>query len=204
MTNQTFPTIDDIKTLPRWAVVAFAARCARHVYPLFAESDSDKQGSVALEEVISIAEEYASTAPFASNAIANRASDLATSLKYLPCYSLAQTIARAMATMAGHAAAHAVFFSGEEKTMCFKAASDTVEYWVETFDDIYSVDTNRKRKISDNIIRDFKFLKESSKRHKWTDDTPVAPDFFDTAESDKTEREAEEQSSIRKVDYVTF
>ena len=34
MATQKLPTEDEIARLPRWAIVAFAARCARRVLPL--------------------------------------------------------------------------------------------------------------------------------------------------------------------------
>jgi hypothetical protein len=59
------PTKKDLLQLPRWARVAFAARCARHVQPLLrtALPDAGVRQVEAVERAIRLAEEVARQAP---------------------------------------------------------------------------------------------------------------------------------------------
>jgi len=56
----TIPTKEELSRLPRRAVVAFAARCARRVQPIFAAwSGATQEHIAAVDRAISLAEAYA-------------------------------------------------------------------------------------------------------------------------------------------------
>lgn len=56
----TLPTIEEIAALPRWAKVAFAARCARRILPLFKVDDSNRAGdALRLRQAVEACERYA-------------------------------------------------------------------------------------------------------------------------------------------------
>ena len=59
--EQRVPSEEEIGQLPRWAQVAFAARCARRVQPLFkaAWPDAPAESCQALEDAITQAEHAA-------------------------------------------------------------------------------------------------------------------------------------------------
>lgn len=78
--NNTLPTEEEIASLPRWARVAFAARCARRVLPLYAElhpyPEERDSGLKAVRLAVEVAETSADTAvpsPVAAEAAANAA-----------------------------------------------------------------------------------------------------------------------------------
>ena len=63
------PTTKEIATRPRWARVAFAARCARRVVPLFQTSPRvSRSAIVAVQHVIDLAE-VAAVAAFTLGAV---------------------------------------------------------------------------------------------------------------------------------------
>ncbi len=68
MDEVKLPTVDEIRQLPRWARVAFAARCARRALPHFLESWSDAPANsrAAVEYAIHLAETVRE--PFENNA----------------------------------------------------------------------------------------------------------------------------------------
>lgn len=55
------PTADEVRKLPRWAVVAFAERCARRIEPLLAADypDAPREQVPSLEIAIGLAESCA-------------------------------------------------------------------------------------------------------------------------------------------------
>jgi hypothetical protein len=70
MSEAKLPTEEDIAKLPRWARVAFAARCARRALPLFVQHwpDAPSVHLKAIEKAISVAEDAAADAANAANA----------------------------------------------------------------------------------------------------------------------------------------
>ncbi len=69
-------TIEEMRKLPLRAIVAFAARCARRVQPLFNAWGNDEE-IVAIEEAIEAAEQYATGVAVRSAIRASKASSIA-------------------------------------------------------------------------------------------------------------------------------
>ncbi|MEM9065772.1 MAG: hypothetical protein AAGB51_09820, partial [Planctomycetota bacterium] len=60
----SLPSKEELRTLPRWALVAYAARCARRVQPLFKASwpDAPAEHVEAVDKAITLAERSAAAA----------------------------------------------------------------------------------------------------------------------------------------------
>ena len=89
MPQPTIPTMQELSRLPRRAVVAFAARCARHVQPIFAAWPGATQEHIAaVDRAISLAEAYGAAlaahahAAYAANAAAYAANAAAYAAAY--------------------------------------------------------------------------------------------------------------------------
>ncbi len=161
----TIPTEEALRKLPRLAVVAFAARCARRVLPVYRASNPAEKDLRAVERVVDLAERYAAatvTASFDAAAVetatvfvtghAARASSLAASAAYNAA-SDAYDYARGAADI-GRVASIA-------RSACAAATSVTAA-----------------RDMAAAIRHDFDDLLRASRRDSWTDDTPVLPEFF--------------------------
>lgn len=167
--NTSLPTENEIEKLPRWARVAFAARCARRVLPLFGvawpEAKQFHFGSV--ENDVEVSELAASLA----RAPARGGDDdvAATALEaHIKKAAGAQAVARA-ARRAARAADCDPNIDVEYDLYNF--ATEGMEAAAEASDSV-SID------IRPAIRRDFDHLAALAQWQHWTDDTPVPQDVF--------------------------
>lgn len=147
-TMATVPTKDEILQLPRWARVAFAARCARRVQPLFlaAWPQVPQKYAEAIVRAIDFAEQSAADAAKAAYADADADAD---------AYAARADAAAARADAA--AAAYAA-----------RAAARAAAY----------ADKNMAAIVRNTIRFDFDTLLQFSQNSKWDDSTPVPPTVF--------------------------
>lgn len=158
------PTEDEIKLLPRWARVAFAARCARRVQPLFAWARSNVEQNVA-EEI-----EFAITLAEWSAANANLADYTCTVL-----HSVSGFAAEEIYWASIQAATSASRGVGSADSAAIAASSARNAYL--EFRDWFPVWPSGAEHRA-GFAEDFELLKAGSRIAEWNDDTPVPPEFF--------------------------
>ncbi len=181
------PSLEQVESLPRWARVAFAARCARRVAPLFRKfwPDAPLEFDAKLEMAVSTAEKSAGqagrdinggevTTPASAIICANYACDavmaalrdrdrVKTVLEAVPRAIVAFTKQANEAEtlpvipVIAHNAALAIAQSNAEGSQDYKQAIQTAEA---------------------AIRHDFQSLLELANAEKWDDATPVGPDRF--------------------------
>lgn len=167
------PTKEEIAELPRWAKVAFAARCARRVYPLFELGwpEAPAKHKKAIIEAIEFAEKAAADATFAAPAAADKA-DVVANNAY-------DDNAAAYAAYAARASADAVRTAIAANT---NVAADTVDDATDAADaadDVAPVtNVNYIILLISHIWLDFNELYITAISNKWTDDTPLPLTFF--------------------------
>ncbi|MCC7375840.1 MAG: hypothetical protein IT581_14375 [Verrucomicrobiales bacterium] len=186
MSEPTLPTKDIILRLPRWAVVAFAARCARRVEPL-----TRGLGAIAykaIEQVILKAEAIASfpNAPNVTASAATAYDDAAAFVVADDTADLAAVASRRAAFCAAYAAYATVFATDDAADFAADAATsaDNAAFVANTFaaaaaaeaagnhDPVEGVSSLR------TIVSDFQRLEDAARIGSWTDDTPVPPEVF--------------------------
>lgn len=163
------PTQSEVCTLPRWARVAFAARCARRVLPAVWHiwKDGPAAHPQAVENAVRAAEDSARVA--ANREDSTSARDAVFAATDTPLRAATNTaVAYAVAWAADTAASAA----GSDWTAA-KAAADAARVIFETA----TIDTPLTAQLR-CVRRDFVRLKRLAREHKWTDDTPVPPDVF--------------------------
>ncbi len=154
----TLPTKKEIARLPHWARVAFAARCARRVLPLFEKyrATTPATDRVVVSRAVEAAE-LSSTFAFGGPDRADAARDAASK------YTKASDSADAVFVSAIYAADAAVTYS-ETIASTFTAATSSArstDGWILPL-----------------IRQDFELVSELSQVNKWTDATPVPPAVF--------------------------
>ncbi|MCW5776578.1 MAG: hypothetical protein KIS87_09080 [Phycisphaeraceae bacterium] len=182
------PTDVELLTLPRWVCVAFAARCARRVQPLFAcfRPDAPKEHVEAVDTAITLSERSAAhgTRVSAHNAVHaadaartayNAAAALAPDDANAPYDANARAAARA--AHAAHAAARAVDAADAA------AAADAADAASAAGEAAFEGDfTGAFEGAFDATVaamrHDFELLRAAVQAENWTDDTPVPPEFF--------------------------
>jgi hypothetical protein len=166
------PTTKELITLPRGAVLAFAARCAQRVEPLFQAMwpDAPQEHLNALDQAIRVAAERNS--PDAASAACDKA-DAAS--RAAGNASAARAVARtaALAAMwAARAAAHA-----DDGMRVAEEASISADVAM------HAVGAGNYKPDSTGEIRramrlDFELLRQAAAREEWTDETLVTLEFF--------------------------
>lgn len=156
--NTTLPTKDEIAKLPRWARVAFAARCARRVLPLptFGRPDTSPHTVWATQQAV----RYIELSAGKTGALAQPSQLFALigdidGKGFGPLVDAIVVLAKADArddlSLTGYASNAASSASGD----AFPIAD-----------------------IRLHLRRDFDHLAELAHWQKWTDDTPVPPEVF--------------------------
>lgn len=167
MSELIVPTEKEIAQLPRWAQVAFAARCARRVLPLFKAGcpDASEKHVSAVERAVDIASQAASQAHVASQTAAWDAAMVASQAQAIAA-SQAQAKAAAMvAVLAATASAS-------------QAASQALPQAVARAASQAHVATLTAAASGSWIREDFDLLAQTARAEQWTDNTPVPPEFF--------------------------
>ena len=177
------PTKEEIAKLPRWAQVAFAARCARRVQPIFKAgwSDAPKELIDAVEITITFAEDSAAAptaaeraATHANNAAlaASAASAAASKAAYASPTSFAITIAARSAQVAAHAA--------DASTAAYNALStdSAAIHAASTAHEASRAAMAYASAVASAMRVDFDYLLSLSERENWKDNTPVPTGVF--------------------------
>lgn len=158
--RNSLPTEEEIAKLPRWARVAFAARCARRSLPVCRET-WDSSAPVPMERLartIALAEEAASSATELKQSDAEFAEK---TVRY--CEQHLEMYAASVAHSALTAVRLATAYRGED--VHFGSAINAVN----AMDD---------READIAVSRDLEHLVRLSKLNTWMDETPVPPEVF--------------------------
>jgi hypothetical protein len=153
------PTEEEIAKLPRWARVAFAARCARRIFPLLVlYGDAQREFTVETHGELIEAIEIAAAKAVAPMDLSQTEASLS---------SIAFWEGDPLESASG-----AVFiaFQGSRR---FPHTD-----WLPGFLNHASKAARQFADLSVDIRRDFDHLTKFSSLHSWTDDTPVARDVF--------------------------
>lgn len=166
------PSWEEINRLPRWARVAYAARCARRIQPYYqwTRPTVDKEDLAAIERAIQLAEVSAaeSTASYATAAF-----DTARSVERLDTRvaNIANDVAHVAAATAD-AAAYAT--SSDVYTAAYKADHAVGKAFQSL---LYITTLGTVHQLIRPAI-DLHHLITMAKKEGWTDDTPVPPSVF--------------------------
>ncbi len=172
----TLPTQDEIAQLPRWARVAFAARCARRVLPTF--RSHWPRAIVKLRQLRRAVEVVESTATNGSRDLQSLHESAATAerVNELVHHEL-QGMGGADDVGAGPIAAHA---SRCVINALQTAADEAVSPAIVSL----TVHSAWACQISlAALTGDFRLLERLARSQHWTDATPVPPSVFDTADA---------------------
>ncbi len=174
--------------LPRWARVAFAARCARRVQPLFATwPNATEEHKQSVEKAIVCAEQAAREATMKSPSTAKKVAEGASKIRKAAKNDHADTAAfvAAAASAAASEAAYGVAAAASDAASdgtyvpaVIIAAENAAEAGVavEVNTDVDAT-ANARDGIVEAMLCDLKSLSEAV-AEKWPDEQPVAPQFF--------------------------
>jgi hypothetical protein len=174
------PTREEIKQLPRWARVAFAARCARRVLPLVKHfwKCAPEHYLKALDKAVSAAETVAGrTATYLD--VYTSAAVVTAAVAAAAAAADARVVGAAAANAAGAAAANAARAAraptadDDAPGAAARATAYAAAYtYPEAACVAYVVATEKA------IRADFECLLLRARDENWTDDTPVPPTVF--------------------------
>jgi len=173
-------TTDIVARLPLLAGVAFSARCARRVEPLFlrVETVSSEHKRV-LRKAILVAESFAAGAATDRSHLYAAAAHAATTADVVAAHT--EGIAKAKnAANAAHAAAHAAHAAASVAKITHVGdaashAADAAKAFADAFLAAMAAISLDGRIAINN---DFKTLLSRADNEKWTDDTPVSQEVF--------------------------
>lgn len=196
-TDFGLPTEEQIAELPRVASLAFAARCARRVLPLFRQfwPDASATHINAVDVAVLYAERFAASRPepdlnhsFPKHVgvnYARRTAEAATvAASRRSSVESADAAAWAAETARCHAPDHPTGMEAASYADSAKEAADAIRFQAVEILRSHSVESNdapdadaHARAIA-AMRRDFDLLMYAAEQHQWTDDTPVPPEFF--------------------------
>ncbi len=151
------PTQEQVSELPRLAIVAFAARCASRIEPLFLNSALTSNYKAALSDVIEVTRLFAAALSSDDDA---RAADVAARAAYTD--SPPNPAADAAARVA-FAAVRSAYDDSRAADAAAIAAADTI---------------GAAQANAPEVIADFVLLRHKAEAQRWTDDTPVPATVF--------------------------
>jgi hypothetical protein len=162
------PAADGVADLPRWARVAFFARCARQVFPLWEEAwpEGAPEYREAIEQAIVLAERSATDAEpvgglkAASAQVAHVVETAVSATSYAPAFP------QRAALIAAAAGSAVDFILGEDDTGSYGFVKGVI------------ADADRDDLMED-IQEDFQRIEQHVAEGGWTDKTPVSPEVFD-------------------------
>lgn len=158
-------------SLPRWAKVAFAARCARRMLSLYSISNSSRipeekmlKKIQDLEKLVSITELSANRAVYASKISQEE-------WKYYGNPLLFEDLT------VFHAIDAAYIADGKQSIYC-KSVDETIMFQIRILN-IIAIDlTDDTEKIRTAVLGDCKYLASKAIKHRWTEETSVHQEVF--------------------------
>jgi hypothetical protein len=165
----TTPAQVEPARLPHWARVAFAARCARSVQPIFLKDwpDAEQRHIKSLKRAISLAENSAAK----GSPTGDSRKAVTHAMRAAGASLIHEKITASQAASAARVAAEAVEHGATES---ITKAAEAFGYACEL-----AQETNQTNIIS-ALCRDFDALAAFFKKAPWSDSTPVPKDIFDS------------------------
>lgn len=180
----------DPAQLPHWARVAFAARCARRVFPLFSIywPNALPERPEAVVRAIELAERSA-----AQGRPANGLKEAVTNATMVSGMAIATSLygfpdADEPVPADGNAGAKASFVTkvAERAAEAAQVApSESLEAASDAFRFAWSLCSGKEEALLASIYRDLANLCRVARRGRWTDETPVPPSVFDLLDEDE-------------------
>lgn len=185
------PSEDEIRELPRWARVAFAARCARRVQPLFLRfwKNAPRESVEAIERAIAFAEYVGSsglTDVVHSISAVSKMAYIPQSDEYSEQVRKAtHSAASASSAYAAMAASDAADAANSNAAAVHSAMTNSIiaaGSWsassAESDKVVYTQATAAANAVRSAMRRDYALLRKASERLGWDDETPVPVAFF--------------------------
>ena len=181
---------EDLESLPRWGVVAFAARCARHVTSTiqFQDAIQDSRVKGALESAITAAEAAATEPNRASTSeLETVFSEAGNAARVLTGSSMPEAVSNAaMAAVGAAQTAYQAAIDAERGGATLMpigayALDACVKWAVYAIRDSLSggsTDELRDNPIIASIRNDYAELNSKANSREWTDESPVSPRQF--------------------------
>lgn len=179
------PTGVDIEALPRWAQVAFAARCARRTLPLFKANWPKAPDTLTLlvRRAITVAEnsatagaDSAAAAAAAARTAAAAADDAADAADTALGAALGYALGAAYAARAAADAAYSAYAAYDVRAAAAARAARAAAA-ARAATTAGHLHTNRDV-VGQAVLRDFGVLRGLAREQSWTDDTPVPAEVF--------------------------
>ena len=188
MADESLPTSEEIAGLPRWARLAFAARCARRALPLFTKHwpYAPEKHVIAVGRAVIVAE-AAARATYDAAASDYDDADAAYAADYTARAAATAAYATAHAASAYPAAAAAAYAA----SIAAAAAAASVGAAPPPTDEDAGRHAHAAGVPIVLIRRDLNVLLELARHERWTNDTPVPPSVFGPLEEAQSSREAE-------------
>lgn len=156
-------TIEELRQLPHWALVAYAVRAARRVQPLYKGKGVTPEHAKAVDQAIQFTELSARTGRVQDSTVTVRIALAANAAAATTDANFASTIRAAGAAAAAQAAARAALAVDDASVGAADGAHEAaVQAASDAIGNVYVA-----------ARADFKLLLSLSRREKWTDDTPV-------------------------------
>lgn len=176
MNKNEIPSKLELSELPHLAQVAFTARCARHLQPLFLAAwlSAPQEYIDSLENAISLAEDFSTyrITNFCSPTFKSTAIRYAAAARTVADEALKAKICTVNANVANAAARAA---ANAANSIIDKASANiSAEKAVSAL----TININFREILISDARNDFELLKEASKRNDWKDDTPVPQNIF--------------------------
>lgn len=178
MASTLKPGLQEIRQLPRWAILAFAARFARRVLPLYKVTEAETIPAPAVRHALEVAERSATKAAVQSGIYAYGGTIQAYEAFRFVTYDALNphdpsSCARAAVT--GAIDAHAAIASGNIDLAALAAEGAAAAACLAC---AAIGKPDRADAVATATERDFQLLRTSAKDNGWTDSTPVPPHYF--------------------------
>lgn len=186
---QEIPTKEEIASLPRWARVAFAARCARRVQPLFVHewSNALQKEIDNVDRVITLAESSAAShniaSEFSSGTSGYSASTEYSTYSAYSADSAAESAYSAYSVDSADSAIASAFSAARDAYSAFFSFTSTTNAGIradfELLKELVRGEPNKRVTASgESRATDQGDTRVVGYSNSWTDDTPVPPEIF--------------------------
>lgn len=162
-----FVSTEELDQLPRWAKVAFAARCARRIYPAFQAWDRKCYYAEFVQQAIAVAEESAANAKAEARrvaAIRDTAREAVTAATHSAAGGNAEAFNALAAAMAAIRCAESAIAASYRNQYATGFATQAA--------------VNAAGNASENVVDEFAKILAVSIAQGWDDDSAVEPEFF--------------------------
>jgi hypothetical protein len=170
-------SLKDLQNLPRWALLAFAARCARRVVPLYKPTGREALPANKVRYALEIAERAATEGAVQSGVYLHagtvQAYD-AFALETYDAFDENDPASCARAAVNGAIDAHMSIATSQSLNLLdpVSGAADAAAQASR------ALNNNHEKLVADGIRRDLELLKQAAAENSWDDSIPVPPNFF--------------------------